>query len=192
MKTNHGLLWSEEHADKTITLGFTKTAIDNQLQECFHVFQADTKEVREKGPLLVLETNDGLQSIKAPFAGRVSYFNPKARNFPDRIKETDTILTLVPKGVVLKKTAPPEKTVSEEFVTVNMNWPAPQTRTAAEVFAQHLREQEREQERHQAAIEHARMRRAQAERDQAERDRQVAREARRQVAAAARRTTGGN
>lgn len=105
-KINHGLIWSEDHADKSITIGFTQTCIDQQLQECFHVLPAETKEVREKGPLLVLETNDGLQSIKAPFAGRVSYFNPKARNFPDRIKESETIVTLVPKGAEVKKEPP--------------------------------------------------------------------------------------
>lgn len=102
MKVNHGLIWSEEKEDKTIHFGFTKACIENKLQECFHVLLAETKEVREKGPLLVLETNDGVQSIKTPFAGVVSYFNTKARNFPDRLNEEEIIVTIVPKTASVK------------------------------------------------------------------------------------------
>ena len=76
---------------------------------------ADASEVREKGPLLVLETNDGLQSIKTPVAGKVAYFNPKARNFPDKLTDSDTIVTLFPKGYV----APPK--AAQKKVN-NINW----------------------------------------------------------------------
>lgn len=133
MKQNHGFIWSEEHKDKTITIGFTNDAINTKLQETFHVLPADLKEVREKGPLLVLETNDGLLSIKAPFAGRLSYFNPKARNFPDRITETDTIVTILPKGVEPPKKEEVKTVYPTGFVQVNMNpaqaAPQPQLRT---------------------------------------------------------------
>lgn len=98
MKVDHNFVWSQQHDDKTITIGFTKKAIEELLPECFHVMQADSQNIREKGPMLVLETNDGLESIKAPFAGRISYFNSKARNYPDKLTEDDTILTLAPVG----------------------------------------------------------------------------------------------
>ena len=75
---------------------------------------ADASEVREKGPLLVLETNDGLQSIKTPVAGKVAYFNPKARNFPDKLTDSDTIVTLFPKGYVA-----PQKAAKK---VDNINW----------------------------------------------------------------------
>jgi hypothetical protein len=102
MKIDHNLVWSEVHADKSITIGFTKKCIDELLPECFHVMQADATTVREKGPMLVLETNDGLESIKSPFTGKISYFNSKARNYPDRLTTEDTILTILPPGVEAK------------------------------------------------------------------------------------------
>lgn len=129
-KVDHGLIWSEDHADKSITIGFTQRCITEKLQECFHVLPADASEVREKGPLLVLETNDGLQSIKTPVAGKVAYFNPKARNFPDKLTDSDTIVTLFPKGYV----APPKAAAQKKVVnnTVNFDWYSPvgQTPTA--------------------------------------------------------------
>lgn len=99
MKTDHNLVWSEVHADKSITIGFTKKCIEERLPECFHVLVADANSVRSAGPMLVLETNDGLESIKSPFTGKISYFNSKARNYPDKLTETDTILTILPPGV---------------------------------------------------------------------------------------------
>lgn len=103
MKTDHIMVWSEVHADKSITIGFTKKCIEEMLPECFHVMQADATTIREKGPMLVLETNDGLESIKSPFTGKISYFNSKARNYPDKLTETDTILTILPPGVEAAK-----------------------------------------------------------------------------------------
>lgn len=119
MKTDHNLVWSEIHADKSITIGFTKKCIDEYLGECFHVMQADSKTVRAAGPMLVLETNDGLESIKSPFSGSISYFNPKARNYPDKITEVDTILTILPPGVEKVKV---EKKVSPQVIG---NWTVP-------------------------------------------------------------------
>lgn len=116
MKTDHGLVWSKVHEDKSIGIGFTKQAIEERLMECFHVMQADTQQVREKGPMLVLETNDGLESIKSPFTGRVSYFNSKARNFPDKLTEEDTILTILPPGVEPKKA-----TTKTQKVAIDLN-----------------------------------------------------------------------
>lgn len=99
MKTDHNLVWSQGHPDGSITIGFTKKCIEERLPECFHVLVADANSVRSAGPMLVLETNDGLESIKSPFTGKILYFNSKARNYPDKLTETDTILTILPPGV---------------------------------------------------------------------------------------------
>lgn len=114
-KTDHGNVWSRVHEDKSITVGFNQSFINETLQECFHVMQAENSVVRERGPLMVLETNDGLESIKSPFAGRITYFNPKARNFPDKITEEDTILTLLPPGVEPTKKKATKKSAADVF-----------------------------------------------------------------------------
>ena len=142
-KVDHGLIWSEDHADKSITIGFTQRCITEKLQECFHVLPADASEVREKGPLLVLETNDGLQSIKTPVAGKVAYFNPKARNFPDKLTDSDTIVTLFPKGYVAPPKAAAQKKVANNSATqpVNFDWYSPvgQTLTIPDVQVENNR-----------------------------------------------------
>jgi hypothetical protein len=94
-------IWTEDEKDGLVKVGFTRRFIDNVLMECFHIVQADIKNLYEGGPMLVVETNDGLESIKSPYTGTVHYFNPKARNFPDRLTEEDTIMTILPKGIVL-------------------------------------------------------------------------------------------
>lgn len=91
MKTNHGNVWSEVRNGR-MAIGFTKQCIDDTLPECFHVLQADATTVKLRGPMLVLETNDGLLSILSPVAGRIRFFNDRARNFPDKLTEEDVII----------------------------------------------------------------------------------------------------
>lgn len=93
MKQVSGNLWFTTEKDET-RIGFTRSFIAERLSECFHVLPADTKNVKEKGPLLVLETNDGLEPVCSPVTGRLTYFNEKARNFPDRLTEEDCIVSL--------------------------------------------------------------------------------------------------
>jgi glycine cleavage system H lipoate-binding protein len=102
MKQVSGNLWFTTEKDET-RIGFTRSFIAERLSECFHVLPADTKNVKEKGPLLVLETNDGLEPVCSPVTGRLTYFNEKARNFPDRLTEEDCIVSLSSKE--LKKVA---------------------------------------------------------------------------------------
>src|ERR1700744_723760 len=176
MKQDHNLVWSNTHADGSITIGFTKKCITELLPECFHVMQADSQAVREKGPMLVLETNDGLESIKSPFTGRISYFNPKARNYPDKIVEEDTILTILPKGVEEKK---PEKVkippyggqAGIQFFDINPGFVVPvgdalavpppnprvQERAAEQGLINRIHELQAEQQRHAEALGLARM-----------------------------------
>lgn len=117
MKQVSGNLWFTTEKDET-RIGFTRSFIAERLSECFHVLPADTKNVKEKGPLLVLETNDGLEPVCSPVTGRLTYFNEKARNFPDRLTEEDCIVSLSSKE--LKKIAPMPR-INDDFVIVNHN-----------------------------------------------------------------------
>jgi glycine cleavage system H lipoate-binding protein len=119
MKQVSGNLWFTTEKDET-RIGFTRSFIAERLSECFHVLPADTKNVKEKGPLLVLETNDGLEPVCSPVTGRLTYFNEKARNFPDRLTEEDCIVSLSSKE--LKKIAPMPR-IDDDFVIVNHNAP---------------------------------------------------------------------
>lgn len=108
MKEVLGNLWFTKDATNDSTnIGFTKQFIDERLSECFHVLMADTKIIKEKGPLLVLETNDGLEPVRSPLAGRIVFFNDKARNFPDRLLESDIIVSLSHKEPAKKATPSP-------------------------------------------------------------------------------------
>jgi len=115
MKQVQGDIWIDEQEDGTINIGFVQAFINRKMNECFHVLQADTRRVEQEGAMLVIETNDALESIKAPITGQVSYFNSKARNFPDRLTQEDIILTLVPPNVKKKQEPEPVYAVQEEF-----------------------------------------------------------------------------
>lgn len=115
MKKIDGNIWYEERAGR-MSVGFTRQCLDEKLQECFHILPADSYSVKARGPLMVLETNDGLESVRSPVAGRVLFFNDKARNFPDRLTEEDVIVEIeMPKPEVKKvasKKSPTTKVVT--------------------------------------------------------------------------------
>src|SRR5271156_6203635 len=108
MKEYIGNLWTESGPKGTLRIGFTQRFIEEKLGEGFHVMQADLTKVQKGGPMLVIETNDGLESLSAPITGTIMTFNERARNFPDRLKEEEVILEVLPEGVklevVVKKT----------------------------------------------------------------------------------------
>lgn len=109
-------IWWETNKDGTVSIGFTQSFIARKMAECFHVIPANTKRVEKDEPMLVLETNDALESVKAPVSGKVNHFASKARNFPDRLKESDVILTLMPPEVEAKmKQARVEKSKPDVF-----------------------------------------------------------------------------
>lgn len=96
MKQYRDEIWVDEQADGTINIGFSQSFINRKMAECFHVIQADTRKVEADGPLLVIESNDMLESLKSPTTGKVIYFNSKARNFPDKLTEEDVIISVMP------------------------------------------------------------------------------------------------
>ena len=99
MKTYTEEMWYETNKDGTVSMGFTQAYINRKMPECFHVLQANVKNVNKDSPMLVVETNDSLESIKAPITGVVRHFNHKARDFPDQLKEADVILMVAPPGI---------------------------------------------------------------------------------------------
>lgn len=101
MKEFIGNIWTEAGSDGRVKMGFSRRFIEERLGECFHVMQADIKSVKKGEPLLVIETNDGLESLKSPLSGNILVFNAKARNFPDRLVEEDCILEILPEGMKL-------------------------------------------------------------------------------------------
>lgn len=132
MKQVSGNLWFTTEKDET-RIGFTRSFIAERLSECFHVLPADTKNVKEKGPLLVLETNDGLEPVCSPVTGRLTYFNEKARNFPDRLTEEDCIVSLSSKELTkVVKTLSFDNYVVQGAQQFNFNIPPAGAWAAAE------------------------------------------------------------
>jgi len=99
MKTFSGNIWQETDKAGVVSIGLRQTYLEEKMQECFHILQADAINLKKGGPMMVIETNDGLESLKSPLTGRITFFNDKARNFPDRLVEDDVIFTVLPEGV---------------------------------------------------------------------------------------------
>jgi glycine cleavage system H lipoate-binding protein len=103
MKTNYGDIWCETQPDGMMSIGFTKKCIEEKLCECFHILPADVGTAKLKQPLLVLETNDGVEAIPSPINGRIIIFSEKAKNFPDRMTEEDVVVSIEPPEVTARK-----------------------------------------------------------------------------------------
>jgi glycine cleavage system H lipoate-binding protein len=123
MKTFFGNLWTEEGKDGRVNIGFSRRFIEERLVECFHVIQADMRVARKDHPLMVIETNDGLESLKSPITGSILVFNHKARNFPDRLTEDDNIMEILPEGVTLPVSVKKAKPVfTDDMAYLNQTW----------------------------------------------------------------------
>lgn len=120
MKTDLGKIWYETDERGVWKVGFTRRYIEQKLGECFHVMQADIKQAQVGLPLLVLETNDGIERIKSPVTGTVLEFNARARDFPDRLTDEETIVQILPKGVTLPKVET-KKSKSVDTIPLDFN-----------------------------------------------------------------------
>jgi hypothetical protein len=94
MPPNVDQVWFKEVNDGVINIGFTQDFL-NSLDMCWHIMPASNVQFKKKSPLFTIETDDSLISVLSPVDGYYSNFNPKAQNFPDKIKASDTILTVV-------------------------------------------------------------------------------------------------
>lgn len=75
-------------------VGFEKDFL-KQMEQCWHIMPAQARGIlKAKHPLLVVETNDEVISIPSPCEGIIEMFSDKARNFPEKITEKDTIITI--------------------------------------------------------------------------------------------------
>lgn len=144
MKEFIGDLWMDKAEDGRVKIGFARRFIDDRMGECFHVMQADTRNVKKGGPLLVIETNDGLRPVKSPLSGSILYFNDHARNFPDKLVEDDCILEVLPEGVKLSsvKKAEVKKPYNydTDFLAILDAQPAPPRPVLGEVQRVQLQE----------------------------------------------------
>jgi glycine cleavage system H lipoate-binding protein len=85
-------IWFEQN-DNVVTVGFTRQFLE-LMGECWHIVPANMERFRAHAPLMVVETNDSLISIKSPVAANFTSFNAKAQNFPDQLTEDDVILEM--------------------------------------------------------------------------------------------------
>jgi glycine cleavage system H lipoate-binding protein len=85
-------IWFQKEGN-LVKVGFTANFLES-LSECWHILPASTGLIREKDPLMAVETNDALLSIRSPAEGVVLNFNNKAMNFPDKLGAEDIILMI--------------------------------------------------------------------------------------------------
>lgn len=117
-------IWYNEQGEN-IQIGFTQSFLDS-LEQCWHIMPATQDRFRLKAPLLTIETNEHLFSILSPVAGRFVRIDPKAQNFPDKLKEADVVLELT--------TRPGEAVRRREEVPPGLIRPDPVRRAGAFVF----------------------------------------------------------
>jgi glycine cleavage system H lipoate-binding protein len=110
MKSVLGNIWTDDKNGK-VSVGFTKEYIDESLAECFHILPADTRSIKKENPLLVVETNNGLESICSPVSGKILFFSDKAKNFPDKLTDEDVIVEIELEGTKTKEVSASKPTV---------------------------------------------------------------------------------
>lgn len=154
MKEFIGDLWIDKAEDGRVKIGFARRFIEDRMGECFHVMQADTRNVKKGGPLLVIETNDGLRPVKSPLSGSILYFNDHARNFPDKLVEDDCILEVLPEGVKLssvKKAEIKKSAYDSDFFAILDAQPVPLRPVLGDVQRDLLRERDQARQARAAA-----------------------------------------
>ncbi len=97
-------IWFEKDG-KVIRLGLTRNFLET-LTECWHILPSNMKQIKQKAPLLTIESNDGLISLLSPVTGNLYNWDNKAANFPEKLTEEDVIVTLTSEEIVSKGTGP--------------------------------------------------------------------------------------
>lgn len=107
-KQVRGPIWFTDDG-KVVNVGFTNDFL-KRMEECWHVMPANTRTVREKAPLITIESNDEMYSIPSPISGNILSFSQTASNFPDKLKEGDIVCSItreeIKKQAKAKATAP--------------------------------------------------------------------------------------
>lgn len=87
-----GNIWVLRNGEST-KIGFTRSFI-NSLNHCWHIMPGNVRQVKEKSPLLAIESHEGLISVPSPVTGNVVFWNDKASNFPEKLTEEDVIVEI--------------------------------------------------------------------------------------------------
>ena len=88
-----GRLWYETKEGET-RIGFTEEFLQ-QMQDCFHIVPGKQRTtIRQDGPLMAIETNECLFSIRAPVSGIITFFNTKAQDFPEKLTVDEVVCVL--------------------------------------------------------------------------------------------------
>lgn len=118
MQTNaKDQIWFQKKLD-IVEIGFTNRYLE-ELNQCWHILPARPLDeaIKEKSPLMSIETNDSLCSILSPVDGFIKEFNESAINFPDKLLSTDILFcigTTKPEKARSKKpTQGPQRTALE-------------------------------------------------------------------------------
>lgn len=93
-------IWFEKDG-KIVRLGLTRNFLET-LTECWHILPSNMKKIKQKAPLLTIESNDGLISLLSPVTGYLQNWDNKAANFPEKLTEADVIVTLTSEEAVAK------------------------------------------------------------------------------------------
>lgn len=108
----------------TIQVGFNKSFL-RELSEgsCWHIMPANNRRVKEKLPLLTVESSDELVSIPSPVSANVYSFSDKARNFPEKLNEDDVVIELRESDTKSKaKVADVAQVQARQAVPVQPGW----------------------------------------------------------------------
>ena len=126
-----GRLWVEKR-DTDYAVGFTRQFL-GELEGCWHMLPAaNTKtEIKEKQPLVAVETNDGLFSLPSPVSGIIAFFDNKAMNFPEKLTDEDIVCT-IKDAAELKKV---EETQRQQLEAAVRAFEAQQERRRVEIQA---------------------------------------------------------
>jgi hypothetical protein len=110
-QVNHkNQIWFEQQ-DNVVKVGFTKSFLE-KLEQCWHILPANMGRFREHSPLMVIETNDALISVKSPVSANFSQWSDKAQNFPDQLTEEDVVLEMYT-GPAQRREQRPQAVVDE-------------------------------------------------------------------------------
>lgn len=93
-------IWFEKDG-KIVRLGLTRNFLET-LTECWHILPSNMKKIKQKAPLLTIESNDGLISLLSPVTGYLQNWDNKAANFPEKLTEADVIVTLTSEEAIAK------------------------------------------------------------------------------------------
>jgi glycine cleavage system H lipoate-binding protein len=123
-------LWYHTHKNGKTDVGFTEDFLASCIRDCWHITPAAKRSIKERSPLITVETNDSQFTVTSPIGGDVLSFSDNAMNFPDKLKESDVICVLGETSSRLKAKVVFNDPATEFFANTwrtaqPMNWDVP-------------------------------------------------------------------